>query len=160
RGTLECIGSGWCLHRMDEHRHVHRPGRGRVTDDEAPEQAAVDVGLDPAYVVVESPDPDGFLGDVEGIRPALSGLDLVAASAESGSDAKRPGTVRIDAVPYAVNVQAVAIKRVGVEDMNVQPLPRLGVKHGSRDPAVPGRLVDVRLHDLCAVGDQVVIVEV
>jgi hypothetical protein len=127
--------------------------------DDAAEQAAVHALADVPGVVVERPRADHFAGHLEPIGPALPRTDLVRPPPIRGLGAERPRPVGVDAVPQAVHVEAVR-HHVRVEHVDLQPLPGLGVDHGARNAVRVHRLVDIRLHQLVRLGDEVVRVEV
>ena len=159
--TLELHAAAGAGHRVEEHRHlVVDPGCARVAHDQATEQAAVDVRLDVAHVVVEGPGTDHLLGDVEHIGPGLAGQDLVAAPAVLGGHTARPGAIGVDAVAQAVHMQAVAVMGVGVAHVDAQPLAGLCPDDRAGHAAVPRRLGSVRRHQRRGVGHGVVGVQV
>jgi hypothetical protein len=142
---------------VKEERYVERSGSRRVADDQASKETAVHVRLDHPNVVVERPGADRFVGDVEIVGPRVAGLDLVASPTVTCRDSERPRSVGINAVADAVEVQAVAVVRVGVEDVYSKILAWLGVQDGPRDTPIPRRLIDVGVDELRGVRDRVVL---
>ena len=159
--ALEALAGAGLRHRVDEQRHlVIDTRRTRVANDQATEQAAVDVALNVTHVVVKRPGADHRIADVEDVSPALPGQNLVAATAVPAGHATRPCTIGFDAVVQAVHMKAVAIVRVAIANVNVQLFARSGPDDGARNPMVPRRLGAVGRHQRVGLRRQVVRVEV
>src|SRR5438876_7453539 len=115
---------------MDEQRDLAiRTRRVRVAHDEPAEQAAVHICLDIVRMVMKSPRAYHLGQHIEYIRPDLSGKDLVTSSTLAIGQAERPRTIRVDAVPHAVNVEAVAVVWITVQHVNVKPFAGARVQY-------------------------------
>src|SRR6516162_3212387 len=111
-------------------------------------------------MVVKGPSANRLVRRVRDVFPSIAGSNLVAAPPRLGPDAKRPGPVRIDAVAKPMQVKTVTVRRVAVENVNVQALAGIGIEDTSRNPAVPRRFVHVGSDQLRRIRLRVVAVEV
>ncbi len=113
-----------------------------------------------AHVIVKRPRAYRFRRRVEDVGPPLTRKDFIAAPAVAAEHSKRPCTVRINPVFQRVQVKAVAVSLVGVQDMDVKPLAGTGVERCAGHAPVPRRLVDIGCDDFRRVGHRVIRVEI
>src|SRR3989442_1292955 len=137
------------LQLMNEERDlVIRTRRARVAHDQRAEEATVHVRLDIAHVVMEWPRSDRVLRRVEHVRPALARPNLVASAPRPRTYPERPSPVRFDAIAQAVQMEAVAVGWVAVQDMNVQTLAWARKEHAARHSPIPRWFIDIGGHEL------------
>src|SRR5262245_17321793 len=123
---------------MHEHRDLVIGARlPWIADDEPAKQPPVDVTLHVSDVIVKGPGANRLVCHVEDRGPVLTRPDLVASPPVSAHHPERPGAVGLDPVPQAVNVEAMAVVRVTIEHVDVQPLSRPGVEHRAWHTTIP-----------------------
>ena len=93
-------------------------------------------------MVMKRPRADSVFFYVVNIAPLFARADGIAAIAVIVVNAKGPRAIRIHAVMKTVQMKTARLL-VGIEDVDIKPLPWLRVNHGPRNPAAHSWLVDV-----------------
>src|SRR5881628_357655 len=99
-------------------------------------------------MIVERPRANSLGRRIEDVSPNLTGKDLVTAPPVTCLHAQGPCAVRVDPILQTVQVKAMAIFLVAVQNMDVETLTGLGVDDGPGNTTVPRRFVDVRGNQL------------
>ena len=127
--------------------------------DKAAKQATVDVGANILPVIVEGPHADRLFGDLERVRPCLTGADFIGTPAIVALRAERPRAIRIDTIANAVHVETMR-RIVGVLDVNAQPIARSRVDDGARNTPCECWLVHIGGYELIRLRDQILGIQV
>ena len=122
--------------------------RDRVVHNEPAKEPPAHILGYVAHMVVKSPRTDHPRQDIENVRPHLPRQDFVASSSRVRRHTERPSPIRVDAITQPVQVKAMALARVAIQDMDVESLALPGVENAAGDSPVPGWLVHIRADDL------------